>query len=375
MRPPRSTRTRSPRASSACPSTRRRWSSSAPRATSPSASCCPALYNLAHEGSLPERFNLIGVSRSRQAARGLPARDARVDRAVLAHASPTTEVLDALLEHVRYVPGTFDDASVYETLAKQLEAFDEEAGIAFNRVFYLSTAPDVLPRDRRGAGRGQAQPPQGRRGAGRDREAVRLRPRLGARKLNRDGARGLRRAAGLPHRPLPGQGDRPERAGVPLRQRDVRAGLEPQLHRLRPDHRRPRTSASARAPATTTTPARCATSSRTTCSSCSALLCMEPPDRVRRRPGARREGQGPAGDPAADARGGPGDGRARPVRPGRRRRRAGPGLPRGGRRPARLEHRDLRGAAAGGQQLALGGRPVLPAHRQAPRRASSPRSR
>ena len=24
----------------------------------------PALYNLAHEGSLPERFNLVGVSRS-----------------------------------------------------------------------------------------------------------------------------------------------------------------------------------------------------------------------------------------------------------------------------------------------------------------------
>ena len=27
----------------------------------------PALYNLAHEGALPERFNLIGVSRSDQA--------------------------------------------------------------------------------------------------------------------------------------------------------------------------------------------------------------------------------------------------------------------------------------------------------------------
>src|SRR5207247_10112358 len=27
----------------------------------------PALYNLAHEGSLPERFNLIGVSRSEKA--------------------------------------------------------------------------------------------------------------------------------------------------------------------------------------------------------------------------------------------------------------------------------------------------------------------
>ena len=43
---------------------------------------------------------------------------------------------------------------------------------------------------------------------------------------------------GLPHRPLPGQGDRPEHAGVPLRQRHVRAAVEPQLHRQRPDHRR-----------------------------------------------------------------------------------------------------------------------------------------
>ena len=29
----------------------------------------PALYNLAHEGSLPERFNLIGVSRRRSRTR------------------------------------------------------------------------------------------------------------------------------------------------------------------------------------------------------------------------------------------------------------------------------------------------------------------
>ena len=50
------------------------------------------------------------------------------------------------------------------------------------------------------------------------------------------GAERVRGAPGLPHRPLPGQGDRPERPGVPLRQRDLRAALEPQLHRPRPDH-------------------------------------------------------------------------------------------------------------------------------------------
>ena len=46
----------------------------------------------------------------------------------------------------------------------------------------------------------------------------------------------LKRVPGLPDRPLPGQGDRPEHAGVPVRERHVRADLEPQLHRLRADH-------------------------------------------------------------------------------------------------------------------------------------------
>ncbi len=32
----------------------------------------PALYNLAHDGALPERFHLVGVSRQEQSARGLP---------------------------------------------------------------------------------------------------------------------------------------------------------------------------------------------------------------------------------------------------------------------------------------------------------------
>ena len=56
----------------------------------------------------------------------------------------------------------------------------------------------------------------------------------------------LRRGSGLPHRPLPGQGDGPEHDGVPLRQRHVRAAVEPQLHRHTCRSPRPRTSASAR---------------------------------------------------------------------------------------------------------------------------------
>ena len=54
---------------------------------------------------------------------------------------PDEQVLEKLLERVRYVPGTFDDDTVYDRLEDELKAFDEDAGIPFNRVFYLSTAP------------------------------------------------------------------------------------------------------------------------------------------------------------------------------------------------------------------------------------------
>ena len=103
----------------------------------------PAVYNLAHEGALPERFNLIAISRSdiphdnyRQMARESIKQFSR--------RPPDEQVLDKLLERVRYVPGTFDDDGVFTRLGKELRQFDEEAGIVFNRVFYLSTAPEFF---------------------------------------------------------------------------------------------------------------------------------------------------------------------------------------------------------------------------------------
>jgi glucose-6-phosphate 1-dehydrogenase len=104
----------------------------------------PAIYNLAHEGALPDRFFLIGCSRS-----DMPHGDFR-ELAVNAinefsRRKPDPKVLDALLEEVRYIPGTFDDPSVFETLGKTLKEFDDIAGEPLNRAFYLSTAPTFFP--------------------------------------------------------------------------------------------------------------------------------------------------------------------------------------------------------------------------------------
>ena len=64
----------------------------------------PAIYNLAHEGALPERFNLIAVSRS-----DIPHDDyrgmARESIEKYSRRKPDPQVLDKLLEQVRYVPG------------------------------------------------------------------------------------------------------------------------------------------------------------------------------------------------------------------------------------------------------------------------------
>jgi glucose-6-phosphate 1-dehydrogenase len=104
----------------------------------------PALYNLAHEGALPERFELVGVARREQEHEDF-AQLARESIQRFSRQKPDPDVLSGLLENVRYVAGTFDDDHVYATLGEVLEEFDERAGHALNRVFYLSTAPDFFP--------------------------------------------------------------------------------------------------------------------------------------------------------------------------------------------------------------------------------------
>jgi len=103
----------------------------------------PAIYNLAHEGALPEGFNLIGVSRSEMSDDDYRTM-ARESIEEHSRRPPDPQVLEKLLERVRYVSGTFDDDSVFERLKQELGSFDEEAGITFNRIFYLSTAPNFF---------------------------------------------------------------------------------------------------------------------------------------------------------------------------------------------------------------------------------------
>ncbi len=104
----------------------------------------PAIYNLAHEGSLPARFNLIGISRT-------PHTDdefrAQAREAIEKHSRRPAEpeVLEGLLGRLHYVGFAFDDAEGYLELGRRVEELDREGGGPLNRAYYLSTAPEFFP--------------------------------------------------------------------------------------------------------------------------------------------------------------------------------------------------------------------------------------
>ncbi len=104
----------------------------------------PALYNLAHEGQLPERFEVIGVGRRDQEHDDF--RDTVVDSIQrYSRRRPDPNVLGGMLSEVRYVQGSFDEDSIYDEVARTLHEFDDRAGRPMDRVFYLSTAPEYFP--------------------------------------------------------------------------------------------------------------------------------------------------------------------------------------------------------------------------------------
>jgi glucose-6-phosphate 1-dehydrogenase len=104
----------------------------------------PALYNLAHEGALPERFNMIGISRRDQPDDEFRewARAAIVE---FSRRTPDDQVLEGLLGRMSYIGLPFNDTSGYAKLGTAIDALDEEFGQPLNRVYYLSTAPEYFP--------------------------------------------------------------------------------------------------------------------------------------------------------------------------------------------------------------------------------------
>ena len=212
----------------------------------------PALYAMVKKGDLD--VPVIGVASSQWTVDDLRTR-ARDSITQYGGGVDDEEAFEQLTGLLRYVDGNYNDAATFKELKKAARR--------------LRSARRTTSRSRRACSRRWSRA-SGRRAAPKNARVIIEKP-FGRDLAVGPGAQpgaplGVPRAGHLPHRPLPRQGGDPEHPLLPVRQLVPRADLEPQLHAPGADHhgrglRRagPRASSTRRS-------ARCATSSRTTCS-------------------------------------------------------------------------------------------------------------
>lgn len=100
----------------------------------------PAIYNLAHEGALPERFNLVGFAfedYDDESFREMMGKSIEQ----YSRRAPKPEVLEALLHRTQYIQGSFDKTEDFEKLGESLARLDDKADEPMNHLFYLATSP------------------------------------------------------------------------------------------------------------------------------------------------------------------------------------------------------------------------------------------
>ena len=180
----------------------------------------PALYEAFQKGRLPEATRIVGFARTPQSDDSWREKLRGSTAAFLGEALDAA-VWQSLAASIHYLPGDIGQAG-------GLRRAGPTAGrVGRRRRGHAHLLPGHRPAalragDRRAGGR-RAGRPGPRPPPHRHRKALRHQP--GNRPPpQRRRPQGLRRKPGLPHRPLPGQGNRAERAGVPLRQQHLRAG-------------------------------------------------------------------------------------------------------------------------------------------------------
>ena len=104
----------------------------------------PAIYELAREKLLPEKFALVGYSRSPMSDDEY-RKECRDAVQQFARTKPVDPNLWSRIErNASYVQGDYGSAEDHAKLAERLGQIDQQVGTAGNRLFYLSTPPNTF---------------------------------------------------------------------------------------------------------------------------------------------------------------------------------------------------------------------------------------
>jgi len=119
----------------------------------------PALYHLQAAGALPERYAVIGYSRTPTTDEAY--RDA-MTKTLTERVGTAVGTDHPLVQALYYQAGSVDDPQAMHALKARVEAIESERSLPGNRLFYLSVAPDLFPTIVRNlAAAGLIHPPNG----------------------------------------------------------------------------------------------------------------------------------------------------------------------------------------------------------------------
>jgi glucose-6-phosphate 1-dehydrogenase len=111
----------------------------------------PAIYELCREKLVSEKFVLVGYARSKEKKDGTPLNDAQYRKdcydAIKKHArrQPIDETVWKRMEpNIYYVSGAYDSPDDHAHLAAKLKELDKNHDTGGNRMFYISTPPEVF---------------------------------------------------------------------------------------------------------------------------------------------------------------------------------------------------------------------------------------
>ena len=105
----------------------------------------PALYSLAAQNSLAERYALVGFARTAMADEAFRSAAAEAAKTISEVGTVDEAKWRGFAANLYYVAGEYNDPEAYRRLGKRLAELDREKGLGSNRLFYLATPPEVYP--------------------------------------------------------------------------------------------------------------------------------------------------------------------------------------------------------------------------------------
>jgi len=105
----------------------------------------PAMFDLAQHKSLGERYAILGFSRTAMTDESFRGTVGEAAKTISEVGPIEPGKWDAFSSNLYYSTGDYSDQNSYAQLAKRLAELDAEKNLGGNRLFYLSTPPEVYP--------------------------------------------------------------------------------------------------------------------------------------------------------------------------------------------------------------------------------------